>query len=411
MIGTTAFSVHLDDGTATVPMGRVETESRRGRTARVEFRYDPGYLARGRRPALDPAHPLTTGVHVGDSLPRGLLDAGPDGWGRRLILRSRRGEEVTEPEFLLSVSDSSRLGGLRFTTDDSRGAYVAPSHDVPRLVALDDLAESSRAVEEDPDDLAAVRHLLEAGSANLGGIRPKASIRDAGRLSIAKFPSTTDEIDAMAWEKLCLDLAARAGIPVPTTRLVPIGRGRALLLDRFDRDVDGGRIPYLSAFSVTDAPDAASGDYLDLAEDLREFDIADYPGTVRALWRRIALSIAVRNTDDHLRNHGFLWSPPGWSLSPAFDITPNPVAGAERATAIDGETSAVREARALVAIGGEFGIPVSERAAILGEVLAAAGRWRDHAERLEIAEREVRLLGSSLDGAQARLAAELDALH
>lgn len=410
MIGTTSFGIHLATVRGTVALGTIATAERRGRTARVEFRYDSGYLATRPGPALDPAHPLTAGGQVDESLPRGILDAGPENWGRRLLLRARRGAALTDADFVLSVDDGARIGALRFTTPDSGEAYVATSHDIPRLVALDDLAASSRAVEEDPNDLAAVRHLLDAGSANLGGIRPKASIRDGGRLMIAKFPSTSDEIDAMGWEKLCLDVAARAGVDVPRSRLVPLGRGRALLLERFDRDRDDRRIPYLSAFSTTRAPDPASGDYLDLADDLREVDVADYAGTIRELWRRIAVSIALRNTDDHLRNHGFLWSSAGWALSPAFDITPNPVDGVERTTAIDGETSPAREARALAALGTTFGIPRPEQAGILTDVLAAASTWADDAGRLRLAEHETRQLDSSLTLAQTRLAAELDRL-
>jgi serine/threonine-protein kinase HipA len=409
MIGTTRFGVHLATPEGTVALGSVETDARRGRTARVEFRYATSYLEARPGPALDPAHPLSSAPTVDAALPRGILDAGPDGWGRRLLLRARRGESLTEPDFVLSVDDDSRIGALRFSLPGSPD-YVSRSHEIPRLVHLDDLAAAARAVEEDPDDLAAVRLLLDAGSANLGGIRPKASVRDNGRLTIAKFPSTTDEIDAMAWEKVCLDIAARAGVEVPRTRLVEVGRQRALLLDRFDRDGRGDRIPYLSAFSLTRAPDPAAGDYFDLAEDLREFDIADYVRAVRDLWRRIAVNNAVRNTDDHLRNHGFLYGTAGWALSPAFDITPNPVAGAERTTALDGETSPVREARALVALGDAFDIPRARQVAILDEVLAAAGTWRHRAEAARVAEREIRILGSSLTGAQARLAAERDRL-
>jgi serine/threonine-protein kinase HipA len=402
------FGVHLATPSGTVPMGVVSTTERRGRTARIEFAYDSDYLARRARPVLDPAHPLTSGRRVTDTLPRGILDAGPDGWGRRLIQRSRRGDEVTDTGFVLAVDDISRIGALRFAVD---GEFVAGTDALPRQIGLDDLADSARAVEDDPDDLAAVRVLLEAGSANLGGVRPKASLTDGGRLTIAKFPSTTDEIDAMAWEKLCLDLAGHAGIPVPVTRLVPAGRGRALLLDRFDRDADGARVPYLSAFAVTDAPDPASGDYLDVAHAFTEMDIADYPASVRALWRRLAFNVAVRNTDDHLKNHGLLWSSAGWALAPAFDITPNPIAGSARTTAIDGETSPAREARAAVALGVDLGIREQELGFMLDAVLVAASGWKTAAAQLGIPERERDRLAAIFEPAQRRLSEELERLR
>lgn len=161
---------------------------------------------------------------------------------------------------------------------------------------------------------------------------------------------------------------------------------------------------------MTRATDPATGDYLDLADDLREVDIGDYPRTVRELWRRVAVSIAIRNTDDHLRNHGFLHASDGWGLAPAFDITPNPIDGAERTTAIDGEASPVREARALGALGVAFRIPVAEQLAGLDAVLASAGSWRTRAAALGLPDREVRLLEPALDAAQSRLAAERDRL-
>ncbi len=402
------FAVHLDLAGSAVPMATVDAEVRDERTLRVDLEYDPGYLARPYRIALDPSVPLSVRHHVTSALPRGLLDAGPDGWGRRLMLRARRGEALSDVDYVLGVDDLARIGALRLATAESEPEFVASSHEIPRLVAIDDLAASALAVEEDPDDLAAVRRLLEAGSANLGGVRPKASIVVDGHLSIAKFSSTTDEIDAMAWEKVCLDLAADAGVAVPRTRLHPLGRGRALLLERFDRTEDDHRIPYLSAFTLSGAADPASGDYLDLAESFREFDVADYSRTVRDLWRRAAVNIALRNTDDHLKNHGLLWFPGGWELSPAFDITPNPIDGIPRTTTLDGEGTPAREARALGRVAEALGIAPAEQAGILDDVLRATSRWQAAALDLGIPAREIAMLDRPLTGAQARLAAERD---
>lgn len=403
MNGIRTFTTHIELDGETTPVGTVEAEDRRGRTVRVEFSYDRDYLARRARPVLDPSVPLTSGRQVSATLPRGMADAGPDGWGRRLLVRAHRGADVSDVDFLLGVSDGARIGALRFSTPDSGPGFVAASHDIPRLVALDDLAESARAVEQDADDLAAVRRLLDAGSANLGGVRPKASIRSGRHLAIAKFPSTTDETDAMAWEKLCLDIAASAGIAVPVNRLVEIGRGRALLLERFDRTADDHRIPYLSAFTLSDAPNPASGDYLDLADSLREVDVADYAGTLRELWRRVALSIALHNTDDHLKNHGVLWSPEGWTLSPAFDITPDPIDGAQRVTTLDGEQLPAREARALLHLAEMYGIAAATQRRILDDVLTAADGWQSRAEQLGIAEGEITRQARSISPALSRL--------
>jgi serine/threonine-protein kinase HipA len=386
-------------------MGAAEIQDRRGRVIRSEFTYDRAYLAAPGVPALDPATRLDSANHVGAELPRGLADAGPDGWGRRLILRAHRGHAPSEADLLRAVDDLTRIGALRLRGDSS-GPFLATSHEIPNLVALEELAEAANAVEEDGDDLAAVRFLVNAGTASLGGVRPKASVRDGDRLMIAKFPSTRDRvdgIDVVAWEKLCLDLASAAGITVPANRLVSVGRSHALLLDRFDR-IASGRIPYLSAFALTDAPDAASGDYLDIAEALADLDIHDLASTLRELWRRVAFSIAMRNTDDHLKNHGMLWSRSGWRLSPAFDITPNPVGGVRRATTIDGEDRPSAEPRALAELAREFGIPEPVWRSILGDVLGAASTWSSHAQSLGIDDREIQLLRRPLTEAQSSLA-------
>lgn len=139
-----------------------------------------------------------------------------------------------------------------------------------------------------------------------------------------------------------------------------------------------------------------------------ELDIADHPRALRALWRRAAFNVAVHNTDDHLKNHGVCWTKDGWQLSPAFDITPDPVAGATRTTQIDGENHPVREARALLGLALEFGIPAPEQRQILIEVLTSAGQWRSHAELIGISEGEINQVGRVLTESQQRLATALD---
>lgn len=401
-----AFEVHVElDGT-TVPMGDVEVDSRDLRIVRSEFRYRSSYLGRGEKLPLDPHLDLTATQHVAGALPRGLSDAGPDWWGRRLALRANRGRPLDDAELLLSVDDFARIGALRLRAEPD-GPFLSDEHEVPKLVHLREIAEATRAVEDDPDDLAAVKLLLGTGSSALGGARPKASVIDNDRLAIAKFASKTDAIEVVAWEKLCLDLAAAAGIDVPVSRLVDVGRGRALILDRFDRDAEGRRVPYQSAFTITDAPDPASGDYLEIGEALTELDLADLPQTLRQLLRRVAFSIAMRNTDDHLKNHALLWSRTGWRLSPAFDITPNEIGGTNRATSICGYDTPGTEARGLAELASEFGIDKAEYNQIVGQVVAAAATWREAASALALPLSEITRLERNLTEAQKRLAATI----
>lgn len=403
----TRFEVVLDLDGEQVPMAQVETEERRARTVRTDFRYRRDYLARNPKLALDPATPVNAADHTTEELPRGLSDAGPDGWGRRLLLRAHRGRELTPSDFLLGVGDLGRIGALRFRLDPD-GPFVAGPDGPPKTLPMADLVEAAHAVESDPDDLAAVRDLLDVGSGGLGGVRPKAAIDRGGRLLIAKFPSTTDEIEVVAWEKLCLDLAADAGISVPPNRLEPAAGVRVLVLERFDRSPAGHRIPYLSAFSLTEVPYADAGDYTDIGAGLAELDSVDLPSMLAELWRRAAFNVAMRNTDDHLKNHGVLWSPEGWRLSPAFDIAPGVVAGMERATAIAGEDAPAREARGLRSLADAFGMHSGQATEIARQVLTTVSNWKSRAAALALAEREIERLSPQIEEAQSRLAAAAD---
>lgn len=399
----TRFELHLEvDGTA-IPMADIRVADRGGRTQRCEFTYDSGYLARPGRLALDPATPLTGDRWVTAELPRGLADAGPDGWGRRLLLRTHRGDQLSPTELLLGVADRTRIGALRLRTE--AGWQACDGTGVPALIHLADLQHAADEVDIDGAD-DAVRRLVDAGTGSLGGMRPKASVLSAsGQLAIAKFSSASDEISVIAWEKLCLDLASAAGIEVPTNQLLRIGNRPVLVLDRFDRTPDGRRVPYLSAFAITEASDAASGDYLDIAEALTDLDTADVPSSLQQLWRRAAFNVAVRNTDDHLKNHAVLWGRDGWRLSPAFDITVNEVGGSYRATAMDGHSSPGGETRGLAGLADAFGLTAPVQQTILDDILRATQHWRARAAALKIAPSEITQLARTLDDARDRLIA------
>jgi serine/threonine-protein kinase HipA len=313
--------VYLDLPTADVLVGRAFfAVNRRGVSTTV--RYDETYLSgRNGSFALDPALPLFTGQHaVADGLPYCFTDCAPDRWGRNLIRKrlqaldaeaGRTRRDVTEIDYLLGVTDLTRQGALRFTEPGSGpdGPFLAADPDVPKLLELPRLLHAAELVDLDEgDDLGAVKELLDAGTGSLGGTRPKALVRDGDRILIAKFASPRDEWDVIAWEKTALDLAERAGIRVPNRRLQRINGKAVLLLDRFDRTDAGSRIPYMSAMTLLMARDGGSGDfdYVDLAEALTEHGDVTITQDLLELWRRVAFSVAIHNTDDHLRNHGFL---------------------------------------------------------------------------------------------------------
>ena len=337
------------DGTPCLA-GRLWTRTRNDRET-ATFEYDAGWLARPDRFFLEPA--LTLGPGPFHTAADGTLfgaigESAPDRWGRTLMRRAerRRAERdrvtprtLTEVDYLLMVDDEARQGALRFA-EQERGPFLAEYAQtrIPPLLELARLLSAAEHVMNDAD--AAPRpfvsvardqttdddlRLLLAPGSSLGGARPKASVRDRDRwLAIAKFPNPGDEIDVVRWEAIALTLATTAGIAAPAWRLENVAGKSVLLLRRFDR-TPGGRIPFLSAMSMLGAKDNEPRSYLEFVDVLRQYGGA--PGDdMQELWRRIVFSILISNTDDHLRNHGFLWTgPAGWRLSPVYDLNPVPI--------------------------------------------------------------------------------------
>lgn len=396
----TQLEVDLDVGGQGVHVGTAHF-TRRGRAVTTTFTYSPAYLARPDAYAVDPALPLDVGRGHTTGLPGAFADSAPDRWGRRLIEKVWPGPaSISEVDYLVGVSDHSRQGALRYRRADSP-VYVADGHEIPRLVDLgrllhasDQLARGGR--RHDEEEMHAVRELLDVGGTTLGGARPKASVIDAdGALSIAKFPHPGDEWDVMAWEKTALDLAEHAGLDVPARHLTKIEGRSVLILRRFDRDTAGGRLGYASAMTLTGLSDGDPADYLDLAAAIADHSTrpdADLAG----LWRRMAVFTAIHNIDDHFRNHGFLHSPGGWMLAPAFDVNPNPDPNQARATSISGATSASEEREALLQAAPYFGMTADRGVEVLAEIDSAVASWRTIAAGNGIPEYEQRLFADVL---------------
>jgi serine/threonine-protein kinase HipA len=196
------------------------------------------------------------------------------------------------------------------------------SKNIPLMVRLGELLNAAMRVAADTDTDSDLQLILAPGS-SLGGARAKASVLDVtGALSIAKFPQADDPYPVMQWEAVALDLAARAGIEVPTWRLEQVAGRKALLLRQFDRN-GATRIPFLSAMSILGAADNEDHSYLEIIDALRQYGSQPEKDCAQ-LWRRIVFNILIANTDDHLRNHGFLYQLRGWKLSPAYDMNPTP---------------------------------------------------------------------------------------
>ena len=310
------------------------------------FEYDSSWLGSGWSMQLDPELLNFTGYQYPSGIKQNFgafTDSSPDRWGRTLIKRreayrarneKRKVRTLCESDYLLGVFDENRMGGLRFKLDKS-GAFLDDNESMaaPPWTSLGELGriclnlERDNA-EDDPDFGRWIERLIAPGS-SLGGARPKAGVVDEeGRLWIAKFPSAKDEWDVGAWEMVAHELARMAGLTLPvcmTGRF--LSNHHTFLTRRFDRTPKGERVHFASAMTMlgyTDGADAYGGvSYLELSEFLLKYG-ADPISDLEELWKRIVLYITISNTDDHLRNHGFLLTYEGWRLAPAYDINPNP---------------------------------------------------------------------------------------
>jgi serine/threonine-protein kinase HipA len=362
---------------------------------RIAFRYAQEWLEADSHFAIDPELFLdarTTSPARG-GLFGAFADCAPDRWGRQLMQRRQRhGAELekrpvrtlSEFDYVLGVSDVSRMGALRFVED---GRYVAEEGTVPPLFRLGELLAASDRIardDETPEDLALV---FGAGS-SLGGARPKASILDMqGRLAMAKFPRESEEYSIERWEWVALELAKLARIDVPDAELVHVDGRDVLLSRRFDR-VGDERIHFASALTLLGLADGERASYPEIAEILQR-EGSQPRRDSQQLFRRMVFNIAVANVDDHLRNHGFLRQKFGWTLSPAYDINPVPADIRPRVLTtnitLDDATGSLDAARE---VGSYFDLTKARADAIVAEVLAVLGAWKGLAKKAGASERE-----------------------
>jgi serine/threonine-protein kinase HipA len=390
-------------------VGRLWARTRKDRDS-ASFEYDKTWLADLNRFSVEPALKLGPGpfhTQPNRSLFGAFGDSAPDRWGRILMRRAvrRRAQaedqaprNLREIDFLLMVDDEARVGALRFA-EQKGDPFLAESgpRRIPPLIELPRLLAATERVLNETDTDEDLRLLLAPGS-SLGGARPKASVRDSdGHLAIAKFPNKEDEINTVLWEALALTLAAKANIQVPTFRIETVATKSVLILRRFDRAA-GVRIPFLSAMSMLDAKDNETRSYLEFVDALRLHGAAPKQD-IQALWRRIVFNILISNTDDHLRNHGFLYeNSAGWRLAPAYDLNPVPIDIKPRilSTAIDiDDTTASLELALSVAT--YFELTQDEALRIAAEVGKSVKTWRVEAAKLGLTRKEIDRMESAFN--------------
>lgn len=388
-------------------IGVLSAQQAKGRKA-FSFEYSPEWIKSEEQLLLDPEITWYTGPQY----PYGknnfgiFLDSMPDTWGRKLMRRRaaltarKEGRPVPtlyDIDYLLGVSDESRMGGLRFKLHvDGPFLDNNPYTPTPPLTSIRELQYAADIVESDEDSEAVTKWLaiLIAPGSSLGGARPKANVMDEnGALWIAKFPSGGDTYDKAAWEYLAYQLALKAGIQMAESRIEKItGKYHTFFTRRFDRQ-NGERIHFASAMTMTgnneDTIKEDPASYLDIAEFI-QFTGAQNTNDLHQLWRRIVFNIAISNTDDHLRNHGFILTKEGWKLSPAFDINPSTDKNG-LALNIDADTNAL-DIELARSVGSYFQLSVKEMDAIINKIKEAVGSWKEVAQRIGISRAEQEMM-------------------
>ena len=329
-----------------------------------------------------------------------VKDSFPDRWGRLLLDRRERlkaqaeGSPVrmlTNYDYLTGIEDFTRMGGIRYKSDDSE-EYINAStkYLVPPIESLRTLCDACHEIEmaEERNELPEqhwLDQLIDPGT-SLGGARPKANVIDAdGKLYVAKFPSKKDLENTELIEHFSHRLAAKAGINVAQTRTIKISKDRNMLLsERFDRSAEGKRIHFASAMSLLGFDDGAGSStgngYLDIVDFILR-GCTDVRQNLRELYRRVAFNIMYGNIDDHFRNHGFLLTPKGWTLSPAYDI--NPGAKSHQCLLIDPYTEE-SDINVLLSASESYMLERQEASEIIEEVRSAIKDWRKTVTELQI---------------------------
>jgi len=307
-------------------------------------------------------------------------------------------------DYLLGIDDYARMGALRFK-EEADGDFInsTASLRIPPLTEIRSLEVAIKEIErgELANELPEKRwinQLIQPGS-SLGGARPKASVVDTdGTLCIAKFPSRRDDYDAGLWEHLCHLLATRAGISTAQTRVLKTSEQyHTLISQRFDRADGGKRIHFASAMThlgLQDGDNASSGcGYLDIVDFILRHS-GDTEQNLKELYRRVAFNICIGNSDDHFRNHGFLLTRKGWTLSPAYDM--NPTLSTHQSLLINSTTSEANLGILLDA-SDEYMLPREVARSIIDEVCEALDGWQSLATRLGISQREIALFEDRWD--------------
>ena len=407
------LNIYLAAGEQNAQVGQLAYERLRG-NAVYHFEYSSVWLQAHPHLALSGDIQNFTGKqHKTGRLFGCFADALPDRWGRRLIdkreqLLAQQQQRIprvfSDYDYLTQLDDYSRIGAFRFY-DTGAQEYVGndmQGMSVPPLTTVAEFTRQAQSYEQHADRIppAWIDNLYRQGS-SLGGARPKANMQDEnGQLYIAKVPSVHDDYDMALWEHFACRLAQTAGIRVAETRLlsVPGFSHHALLSKRFDRQ-GTQRIHFASAMTLTnlsDGADASTGNgYLDIVDVIiGNMGVVQPEKNLEELYRRVAFSVCIGNHDDHFRNHAFLLTDAGWTLSPAYDLNPT---NQMTQSLLISETSCESSLAELQRAAGAYMLSAAQAGRILEEVCSAVRQWRHVADACHISPAEQQRFARRLD--------------
>lgn len=396
-------------------VGELSYESLRGSDS-YGFKYDDNWLKKYGNLFLSDDlnnYPGQQYTQPGKDIFGCFSDALPDRWGRTLLNRREQvlaNEEkrpirrLTSFDYLKGIDDSSRMGGFRFKMK-TEGDFINYSDTlrIPPLTNIRELITACSEIEKSEEenqlpDKKWLMQLVQPGS-SLGGARPKASIVDNDKvLFIAKFPSRKDDYDVGLWEHFSHLLSKKAGINSASTQIIPTNdKYHTLLSRRFDRTENGKRIHFASAMTLlglTDGDNANTGNgYLDIVEFIIQ-NCTDVNRNLQEIFRRVAFNICIANSDDHFRNHGFLLTQKGWTLSPAYDMNPTQN---EYQSLLVSKSSSKADLTILLDACEDYMLERETATQIISEVVVAVTEWKVVAKKLSIPNREMELFGKTFE--------------
>ena len=391
-------------------VGVLSAQQAKGRKA-FSFEYDEEWINSKEQLLLDPDISWYSGTQYpnGKEIFGVFMDSMPDTWGRKLMIK-RAAQEAREQgktaatlydiDFLLGVYDESRMGALRFKTKPA-GPFLDNTkvYPAPHWANIKELQQAAAIIEsgENGKNVKKWLAILIAPGSSLGGARPKANILDNNHHPwIAKFPAKADTIDKAAWEYLAYNLALMAGIDMAESKIEKVsGNYHTFFTKRFDR-LKGERVHFASAMTMTgnneDTIKNNPASYLDLAEFI-QYSGSNNKADLHQLWKRIIFNIAISNTDDHLRNHGFVLKENGWRLSPAYDINPS-IDKEGLALNIDTTDNALSFELAK-SVGIFFQLSNHQMNEIINEVTTAKKKWKKIADKIGISKQEQELMSTA----------------